>query len=97
MCIIITKRDKLMENKFFNNIKGNFGFGMMRLPMKDDDVDYKQVSDMVDRFMECGFNYFDTAYIYLDKTGICELVNETVNPFTTPITEDELNIIRLSD
>ena len=25
-----------MKNKFFDNIKGNFGFGCMRFPMKED-------------------------------------------------------------
>lgn len=25
-----------MSNKFFGNIKKNFGFGMMRLPMNED-------------------------------------------------------------
>lgn len=28
----------------FPEVKKNFGFGMMRLPMKDNDVDYDQVS-----------------------------------------------------
>ncbi len=55
-----------MKNKFFDNIKGNFGFGYMRLPMKDDQVDNEECRKMVDAFMECGFNYFDTAHIYLD-------------------------------
>ena len=51
---------------YFDNVKKNFGFGMMRLPMKGDDVDYEQVNLMVDRFLENGFNYFDTAHGYLD-------------------------------
>ena len=46
-------------------IKGNFGFGMMRLPMKDGDVDLAQTSRRVDAFLEAGFNYFDTAHGYL--------------------------------
>ena len=48
------------------NIKRNFGFGMMRLPMNGEDVDYEQVSKMVDSFIESGFNYFDTAHGYID-------------------------------
>ncbi len=40
----------------------NFGFGAMRLPMIGDEVDLSQVSQMVDVFMENGFNYFDTAH-----------------------------------
>ena len=43
----------------------NFGFGMMRLPMKGAEVDTEQVCRMVDAFLERGFNYFDTAHGYL--------------------------------
>lgn len=48
------------------NIKKNFGFGCMRLPMKDGEVDTEQTCRMVDAFLENGFNYFDTAHGYLD-------------------------------
>ncbi|MBE6110907.1 MAG: Fe-S oxidoreductase, partial [Erysipelotrichaceae bacterium] len=45
-----------------------FGFGLMRLPRRnpDDaaDVDVEQVKQMVDLFMEKGFTYFDTAWMY---------------------------------
>lgn len=44
----------------------NFGFGCMRLPMKDGEVDYGEFTRMVDAFLEAGFNYFDTAHGYLD-------------------------------
>jgi hypothetical protein len=54
-----------MENKFFANIKNNFGFGCMRLPMKDGEVDYEEMNKMVDAFLDAGFNYFDTAHGYL--------------------------------
>ncbi len=40
------------------------GFGLMRLPRKDDVIDVEQVKVMVDRFLEDGFTYFDTAYVY---------------------------------
>ena len=49
----------------FENVKKNFGFGCMRLPMKDGKVDYAVFSEMVDLFMAGGFNYFDTARVYL--------------------------------
>lgn len=39
----------------------NFGFGMMRLPFRGDQVDLSLVKEMVDLFMENGFTYFDTA------------------------------------
>ncbi len=46
------------------------GFGCMRLPLtepeKFDKVDIRQVEQMVDTFLERGFTYFDTAYMYHD-------------------------------
>ena len=47
------------------NIKKNFGFGCMRLPLKDGEIDLAETSRMVDYFLEQGFNYFDTAHGYL--------------------------------
>lgn len=44
----------------------NFGFGCMRLPMQDGEVDYPQFCEMIDRFMEAGFTYYDTAHGYID-------------------------------
>ena len=52
-------------NRFFPEIKKNFGFGMMRLPMIGEDVDIQQTKDMVDAFLQAGFNYFDTAKPYI--------------------------------
>ena len=50
------------------------GLGMMRLPLLDEDneqsIDENEVNEMVDLFMENGFNFFDTAYIYHE--GISE-------------------------
>ncbi|MBE6574257.1 MAG: 4Fe-4S dicluster domain-containing protein [Ruminococcaceae bacterium] len=42
----------------------NFGFGCMRLPTVNDDIDHSAFSQMVDAFMDAGFNYFDTAHGY---------------------------------
>ena len=56
-----------MKNKFFPEIKGNFGFGCMRFPMKDKEVDYEKTSKMIDTFMANGFNYFDTAHGYIGE------------------------------
>ena len=46
-------------------IKKNFGFGCMRHPMTDGEVDLAEMNRMVDLFLEKGFNYFDTAHGYL--------------------------------
>ena len=50
----------------FDNVKKNFGFGCLRLPMQDGEVDTAAFSRMVDAFLDAGFNYFDTARSYLD-------------------------------
>lgn len=47
------------------NIKKNFGFGFMRLPMQGEEVDIPETAKMVDAFLGAGFNYFDTAHGYL--------------------------------
>lgn len=44
----------------------NFGFGCMRLPMINGEVDTVQFSKMIDKFLQEGFIYFDTAHGYLD-------------------------------
>ncbi len=48
----------------FEGVKKNFGFGCMRLPVKDGEVDYAEFNKMIDTFIENGFNYFDTAHGY---------------------------------
>lgn len=44
------------------------GFGLMRLPLTEKDnqqsIDMEQLNNMVDTFIEKGFTYFDTAYMY---------------------------------
>ena len=42
------------------------GFGAMRLPIltKDDEIDYAEAERMIDRAMEAGINYYDTAFPY---------------------------------
>ncbi len=52
---------------FFEKTKKNFGFGCMRLPMLEGgNVNYNEFSEMIDAFMDAGFNYFDTAHGYLN-------------------------------
>ena len=42
------------------------GFGLMRLPVLEgtQDIDIEQTKKMVDIFMNAGFTYFDTAFVY---------------------------------
>ncbi len=44
---------------------GKLGFGLMRLPrLEDGSFDHELICRMVDRFLEAGYTYFDTAWIY---------------------------------
>lgn len=56
------------------------GFGYMRLPVIDNEaasIDFATVNKMVDTFLERGFTYFDTAYMYhMGKSEIA--IRETV-------------------
>lgn len=51
-------------DKYLGESIPKLGFGLMRLPIKDDVIDMEQMKKMVDRFLEEGFCYFDTAYGY---------------------------------
>ena len=55
----------MIQNPFFPEIHGNFGFGCMRLPMKDGHVNYDEFCRMADTFIASGLNYFDTAHGYI--------------------------------
>ena len=51
--------------RYFGESTPKLGFGLMRLPKKGmGKIDIEQTKKMVDRFMEAGLNYFDTAYVY---------------------------------
>lgn len=46
------------------NVMPKLGFGLMRLPETEGEVKMEEVCRMVDLYMDAGFNYFDTAYVY---------------------------------
>ena len=49
------------------SLKSTLGFGMMRLPVingNPTDFDYEQLNTMVDTYLEAGYHYFDTSYVY---------------------------------
>ncbi len=53
-------------NPYFPEVKKNFGFGCMRLPLHaNEEVNYDEFSRMIKAFLDAGFNYFDTAHGYL--------------------------------
>ena len=51
-------------SEYFGKETPKLGFGLMRLPKKLLVTDIEQVKQMVDLFLEAGFTYFDTAYVY---------------------------------
>ena len=74
------------------------------MPVKDMVWFYTNVVDEIDFDQNVHFyqmpvastgNYKGLSYVYLDKTAVCELLNETVNPYNLDIEEEDLNIIHL--
>ena len=69
--------------KFFPELdpEKRLALGCMRLPLNGDsegDIDMKKCKEMVDRFMEAGFNYFDTARVY--HRGVSEkMIKECIS------------------
>ena len=62
---------------YFERETSKLGFGLMRLPKKGLGTDIEQMKQMVDLFMEAGFTYFDTAYVYMGSEAAAKkaLVN----------------------
>jgi hypothetical protein len=54
-----------MEKSYLGQEVKKLGFGLMRLPMKGDEVYIEQMKEMVDLFLEKGFTYFDTSPVYV--------------------------------
>ncbi|MCL2226269.1 MAG: aldo/keto reductase [Oscillospiraceae bacterium] len=53
-----------MADKYFGKSIGKLGYGNMRLPKVDGNIDFATIDKMIDKFMMSGFSYFDTAYVY---------------------------------
>lgn len=50
---------------YFGKDTPKLGFGLMRLPkLADGAIDVDQTARMVDAFLDAGFTYFDTAFVY---------------------------------
>ena len=67
---------------FNDKIKGNLGFGCMRLPMTGDCVDKDAFNCMIDAYIDAGFNYFDTAHGYIEgksETAIRDCLSARYN------------------
>lgn len=65
-----------MAENYLGASIGKLGYGFMRLPEKEDgSVDLEPMKKMVDVFLDAGFSYFDTAYVY---PGSEEALRETL-------------------
>jgi predicted aldo/keto reductase-like oxidoreductase len=53
-----------MAEKYLGESIAKLGFGFMRLPRAETGFDMEQINKMVDHFLDAGFTYFDTAYVY---------------------------------
>lgn len=69
------EKRKILVNKIEKDVS-LLGFGMMRLPMKDGEVDIPESKRMVDYAIKNGVNYIDTAWPY--HGGKSELVVKEV-------------------
>lgn len=59
----------------FKKIDKKLGFGCMRLPAEDKIIKRPEFCELIDTFLENGFNYFDTARGYHDgdsERALCE-------------------------
>ena len=53
--------------RFSKLLKGKFAFGCMRMQLDaNGEVDLDNFREMVDCYMNAGFNYFDTAHVYYE-------------------------------
>ncbi len=77
------------------------GFGCMRLPLidpKDEtSVNFEMMCEMVDTFLEHGFTYFDTAYMYHQYTSECMVKKALVerHPRESFLLADKLPTMKL--
>ena len=77
-------------NKFFPEIHGNFGFGCMRLPMRDGEVDAAQFCEMTDEEIDAYIATGDP----MDKAGAYG-VQSYAAPFVSALYGDYYNVMGL--
>lgn len=61
----LTAYDKMYKERERKQIMKKLGFGFMRLPLKADGaIDNETLCRMVEYYLDHGFTYFDTSYVY---------------------------------
>ena len=84
-----------------NNMK-KLGFGTMRLPKLSEsgaDIDHIQTQRMIDTYLERGFTYFDTAYMYHEGCSELAVREDLVKryPRESFLLADKLPTMRLKE
>ena len=64
---LIKSENQVVRRKYKDIEVPLLALGCMRLPMKGEEVDMQELDRMVEYCMQHGANYFDTAYMYVDK------------------------------
>ena len=68
--------------------KNKLGFGFMRLPLKNPEdqtsIDYAALNQMVDLFLQRGFTYFDTAWMYISAAMKKKIFSNAGQSATVP-------------
>ena len=78
-----------MANDIFNTKK--LGFGLMRLPKKPVLIDAVETAEMTDLFLDAGFTYFDTAYVYLGSEAAARKALKNYLNYLDQFDEDNAN------
>lgn len=68
------------------------GFGLMRLPKKGPFTDIEQTKEMVDLFLDSGFTYFDTAFVYLGSEAAAKKALVSRHPRDSYTLATKLNV-----
>lgn len=64
---LIESENKVVWRKYKDIEVPLIALGCMRLPMKNNEVDQKELDSMVEYCINHGANYFDTAYMYVEE------------------------------
>lgn len=68
------------------------GFGLMRLPKKGVITDISQTKEMIDLFLDAGFTYFDTAYVYAGSEATAKKTLVSRHPRDSYTLATKLNV-----
>ncbi len=78
---------------YFGKETPKLGFGLMRLPKVTVRIDVKQTGAMVDKFLETGFTYFDTAYVYVGSEAAAKKALVDRHPRDSYTLASKLNVM----